>query len=108
MEQLQRCRIVQYESFFICTAFTLVVDDFGIKYCTREDALHLVSTLELLYPIKIDWTGEQYLGFAFVGSCRLGFDARPSVEILSCAWLLAIRIPPMDCRNRQTVAASPA
>ncbi len=44
------------------TAFTLVVDDFGVKYSTRADALHLISTLESLYTIKADWTGSQYLG----------------------------------------------
>ena len=41
-------------------------------------------------------------------SCGSGFDTHPSVEILSCAWLLTIGIPLMDCRNRQTAAASPA
>src|SRR5258708_34559417 len=33
---------------------------------------------------------------------------RPSVEILSCAWLLTIGIPSMDCRSFQTAASSPA
>ena len=39
------------------TQFTLVVDDFGIKYCTDEGAQHLLDTLAALYLITTDWTG---------------------------------------------------
>ena len=45
------------------TDFTLVVDDFGIKYSTKEGAQHLIDTLSLLYIIKVDWTGSTYIGF---------------------------------------------
>ena len=45
------------------TDFTLVVDDFGIKYSTKQGAQHLIDTLRLLYIIKIDWTGSTYIGF---------------------------------------------
>jgi hypothetical protein len=41
--------------------FTLVVDDFGIKYTNRDDALHLLSALEELYTVTTDWTGSLYL-----------------------------------------------
>ena len=44
------------------TAFTLVVDDFGVKYTNRQGAEHLIDTLKALYPIKVDWTGTKYLG----------------------------------------------
>lgn len=43
--------------------FTLVVDDFGISYKSQDSAEHLVRTLRLLYPIKVDWTGSTYLGY---------------------------------------------
>lgn len=43
-------------------AFTLVVDDFGIKYKGREHADHLIAALQELYEITIDWTGSKYLG----------------------------------------------
>ena len=49
-----------HETRPIC--FTLVVDDFGIKYVGREHAEHLIKTLQLKYPITIDWTGKKYLG----------------------------------------------
>jgi hypothetical protein len=52
--------------------FSLVVDDFGIKYIDKTDADHLISTLQLLYEIKIDWTGSKYLGY----SIRFSPDGR--------------------------------
>ena len=46
------------------TIFSLVVDDFGVKYTTTAGAQHLLDTLQLLYPITVDWTGSKYLGFS--------------------------------------------
>jgi len=43
--------------------FTLVVDDFGVKYSHSDDAKHLLDTLEKLYKIKTNWTGSAYIGF---------------------------------------------
>lgn len=45
------------------TDFTLVVNDFGIKYSSKEGAQHLIDTPRLLYVIKIDWTRSTYIGF---------------------------------------------
>jgi len=42
--------------------FTLVVDDFGIKYVNAEDAEHLIATLEEFYKLHIDWEGGDYVG----------------------------------------------
>ena len=42
--------------------FTLVVDDFGVKYTRREDAEHLLKTIEQHYPVTTDWTGTRYIG----------------------------------------------
>ena len=52
-----------FRHHFNGTVFALVVDDFGIKYTTREGADHLIRTLSLLYDIKIDWVGRTYVGF---------------------------------------------
>jgi hypothetical protein len=41
--------------------FSLVVDDFGIKYTNRHDAIHLLTVLEELYTVTTDWTGSLYL-----------------------------------------------
>ena len=42
--------------------FSLVVDDFGIKYTRKADADHLVKCLREDYDITKAWTGEKYLG----------------------------------------------
>jgi hypothetical protein len=41
--------------------FTLVVDDFGIKYTNHDDTIHPLTTLEELYTVTTDWTGYLYL-----------------------------------------------
>jgi hypothetical protein len=42
--------------------FSLVVDDFGVKYSGREHAEHLQNTLNLYYETTADWTGALYCG----------------------------------------------
>ena len=42
--------------------FSLVVDDFGIKYTRKADADHLLKSLRGDYEITKDWTGDKYLG----------------------------------------------
>jgi hypothetical protein len=43
-------------------AYSLVVDDFGVKYIDPADAQHLIDTLASLYEITTDWSGTKYLG----------------------------------------------
>jgi hypothetical protein len=43
-------------------SFSLVVDDFGVKYEKKEDMDHLVKTLGDRYPIKVDLKAKFYLG----------------------------------------------
>ncbi|KAI2490112.1 Reverse transcriptase (RNA-dependent DNA polymerase) [Fragilaria crotonensis] len=42
--------------------FSLVVDDFGIRYTDRADADHLIATLKASYEVSLDWTGARYCG----------------------------------------------
>ena len=42
--------------------FSLVDDNFGIKYTCKEDAGHLLKSLWEDYEITKDWTGKKYLG----------------------------------------------
>ncbi len=42
--------------------FTLVVDDFGVKYVGEEHAQHLKNTLKEHYKLTCDWTGTRYIG----------------------------------------------
>jgi hypothetical protein len=43
-------------------AFSLVVDDFGVKYVGREHAQHLHDTLNQYYTTSVDWDGKLYCG----------------------------------------------
>ena len=43
--------------------FTLVADDFGIKYVGREHAQHLITALQEQYSrVVVEWEGERYCG----------------------------------------------
>ena len=44
-------------------AFTLVVDDFLIKFKKTEDATHLVAALSEKYALKVNWEATKYLGY---------------------------------------------
>ena len=42
--------------------FTLIVDDFGVKYVGKEHVQHLIDTLKQYYVVAEDWKGEKYSG----------------------------------------------
>jgi hypothetical protein len=42
--------------------FSLVVDDFGIKYVGKEHADHLTASIKQHYSFTTDWAGELYCG----------------------------------------------
>jgi hypothetical protein len=43
-------------------SFSLVVDDFGVKYVGREHAEHLMTCIKKNYNIPSDWNGTAYCG----------------------------------------------
>ena len=43
-------------------AFTLVVDDFGVKFKNKAAAQHLIDCLNIRYPITVNWNASKYLG----------------------------------------------
>jgi hypothetical protein len=43
-------------------SFSLVVDDFGVKYVGREHAEHLMACIQKNYNISSDWNGRAYCG----------------------------------------------
>ena len=43
-------------------AFTLVVDNFGIIYISKNHINHLLKEIEERHLVKIDWAGSKYLG----------------------------------------------
>ena len=42
--------------------FTLVVDDFGIKYIHQQDVQYLIDALQTKYTITCQWKGDLYCG----------------------------------------------
>ena len=47
------------------TVFTLCVDDFGVKYTSKENINHLIAVLKKFYQISFDWEGRNYCGLTF-------------------------------------------
>ena len=47
------------------TIFTLVVDNFAIKYLNDEDAHHLINAVKKNYVCSVDCKAKQYCGVAF-------------------------------------------
>ncbi len=43
-------------------SFTLVVDDFGVKYARKEDVDHLIASIKSTYSLTKDWMGNMYCG----------------------------------------------
>jgi hypothetical protein len=44
------------------TTFVLCVDDFGVKYFSKDDAQHLINAIKAHYELTVDWTGSLYCG----------------------------------------------
>jgi hypothetical protein len=43
-------------------SFTLVLDNFGIKYTCQEDIEHLIKCIKEKYELTMDWDGNLYCG----------------------------------------------
>ena len=43
-------------------SFSLVFDNFGVKYEGKEHAKHLLEVLERHYTVTTDWDGKKYIG----------------------------------------------
>ena len=45
--------------------FTLVVDNFEVKYIGKEHTDHLIKFIKENYDVTEDWEGKRYLGLTF-------------------------------------------
>ena len=43
-------------------SFTLVVDNFNVKYVNKKDVDHLIASIKTTYSLTKDWTGILYCG----------------------------------------------
>ena len=55
----------------------LIVDDFGVKYVDKADADHFIAAVQEIFPLKVDWTGRNYVGY------QIDFDRRSRSVALS-------------------------
>ncbi len=44
--------------------FTLVVDNFGVKYVDKSNVEHLIASLKANYALTVDWTRNLYCGIS--------------------------------------------
>jgi hypothetical protein len=42
--------------------FTLVVNDFAVKYINKEDAEHLINAIKKYHPMTVDKEATKYIG----------------------------------------------
>ena len=43
-------------------SFTLIVDNFGVKYVSQVDVDHLIASVRSTYTLTEDWSGDLYCG----------------------------------------------
>ena len=55
------------------TIFCLCVDDFGVKYCNKEDVQHLIDAISTQYTCTVDWTGRNFLGLTLDWNYTKGY-----------------------------------
>ncbi|KAL7526363.1 hypothetical protein ACHAWF_001740 [Thalassiosira exigua] len=61
--------------------FTLVADDFGIKYVDREHAEHLIKVLKEFYEVEEDWNCALYCDI----DLKWNYDERYDNVFVLCA-----------------------
>jgi hypothetical protein len=50
--------------------FTLVVDNFGVKYVNKDNVNHLIKCLKQKYKLTKDWGGNLYCGIKLNWNCN--------------------------------------
>ena len=53
-------------------SFTLVVDNFGVKYVNKEDVDHLIASIKTIYSLTEDWTENLCCGIALEWNYKNG------------------------------------
>ena len=55
------------------TYFCLYVDNFGIKYFSKDDSNNLLKYLSKHYAVSTDWEGLKYLGLTIGWNYKEGY-----------------------------------
>jgi hypothetical protein len=73
--------------------FSLVVDDFGIRYTKRDDVEQLIAMLECEYKCTIHWEGNRYVGLTLAwdydkGTCNISMPGAQDTSEEAFLWVL--------------------
>ena len=55
------------------TKCCVCVDDFGIKYFSKDNTQHLLTSFKKDYKVTTDWDGQKYCGLTFNWQYKLGY-----------------------------------
>ena len=70
------------------TKFCLCVDDFGVKYFSKDDADHLLSSLRSSgFTVSTDWSGKNYCGLTLDWNYKDGYVDISMPKYVSAALL---------------------
>ena len=58
---------------FCCTTCCLCVDDFDVKYFTKDDTNHLLESFCSSFKVTVDWSGKNYCGFHLILNYAKGY-----------------------------------
>ena len=83
-------------------SFTLVVDDFGVKYVNKADVEHLMSVLTTHYKINTDWEGTRYVGLTLDWDYENGIVHLSMPEYIEKAMVQFGHKPPSNRRCNRT------
>ena len=85
-------------------SFSLVVDDFGVKYVGKQHVMHLIQALKENYEISQYWTGSKYCGL------ELDWDYKQrEVHLLMPGYVANALLTTFQSQGRikETISATP-
>jgi hypothetical protein len=77
--------------------FTLVVDNFGVKYVNQDNITHLIQCIKQHYEVMEDWSGDLYCGIKL----DWNYNAR-TLDILMPGYIKKLLIKCKHCMPNQS------
>ena len=73
--QILECQFTQglWRHAWRPVTFTLIVNNFGVKYKGRNNANHLLKSLEKYYDVSVNWKRDLYVGIKLEWNYDKGF-----------------------------------
>jgi hypothetical protein len=65
--------------------FTLVVDNFGIRYTNKQDVEALIAIINKEYKCSQDWTGNRYIGLTLNWNYEIHYIDLSMPRYIACA-----------------------